>query len=457
MVKIKQENFPEEPEAPKAPVVKSAANKKLVTTGRSKAGWKILIGIVVLLALGFVGAQAAMRYAGGANFLSKLIPGKTILKGESNGRVNIAILGYPGDPAYDGPQLTDTMIVASLSTDSQGKNIIFSIPRDLYVDIPNYGNSKINATFEIGDSEFKDGPGTLKTVLKNVTGLNIDYYMSMDFAGFEKLVDELGGITVTVDKDLYDTQYPDGKGGYQLVDIKAGTYKMDGATALKYARSRQSTSDFDRSARQQKIIVAIRDKAQSLNLLSNPSKALALYNILKDHFSTDATWRELLRMTQLFGGLDPSQITTKVFSDASGELYATKSSDGAYILKPAGDNFTVIQTAVQNLITGQAVAATDTNPAPMKVEVLNGTFITGLAAKIATKLRAEGQTIVMTGNNPTRDVTQTTVYDLTGGAKTSDTAKLAAFLKAQVGTDTTKKGVSGAEVLVVLGPDAASL
>ena len=454
MVRIKQEDSPEEKETPKAkpPIIKEAGSPK-VRPAKGQ-GLKIFVGIVVLLLIGFAGAQAIMQYAGGESLLSKFLPlGTTVLKGEEEGRVNLAILGYPGDPNYDGPQLTDTLMVASLSTEAEGKNILLSIPRDLYVEVQNYGGTKINSVFEIGEREFKNGPQTLETTLSDTLGIPIHYCLSVDFAGFEKLIDELGGVTVTVDKDLYDAEYPDGKGGYELVDIKAGTYKMDGATALKYARSRQSTSDFDRAARQQKILFAIKEKAQSLNLFSLPAKALALYDILKDHLVTDATWREIEKALKLFAGIESSQITTRVFDDSpSGLLYGTR-VDEQYVLKPVGDDYSILQTSITKMLAGEEEEAI--KPEPLKIEVLNGTYVQGLAAKVAAELREDGHTITLIGNNPTRGVTQTTVYDLTAGEKASEIAKLAVSLDAQLSNEKAESK-TGAEARVVLGSDAAS-
>jgi len=455
MVKIKQEvSFDEKPTSKKPPVVKEAAPSRKLPT-RGKRGAKIFVGILVLLAVGFIGAQLIMRYAGGEDLLSRFLPlGRVTLKGEEDGRVNVALLGYPGDPNYDGPQLTDTLMVASLSTAAEGKNLLLSVPRDLYVEVSGYGGTKVNSIFEIGEREFKDGPGILESTLTQIVGLPIHYLVNIDFVGFEKLIDELGGITVTVEKDLYDPQYPDGKGGYTLVEIKAGTYKMDGATALKYARSRQSTSDFDRAARQQKILFAIRDKASSLNLLANPAKALAFYEILKEHLYTDANWREMERVLKLFGDLDPSQITTRVFDDSpTGLLYGTRVNE-QYVLKPVGDDYAVLKTAVAKLLSGEEEVALEV--APLKIEVLNGTNIQGLAAKVAAKLREDNHSITLIGNNPTRGITQTTVYDFTEGVKASEVAKLASILKAQISSDKVESK-TGAEVRVVLGSDAATL
>jgi len=376
--------------------------------------------------------------------------------GEDQGRVNILLMGIPGE-GNDGPNLTDTLIVASLSTKPDGNSFLFSLPRDLYVKVPSYGDTKINAVYEIGNNQAADGGGKLiSQVAGDVLGLTIPYCIKIDFSGFVKLIDALGGVTITVDKDLYDDKYPAANNGYQVVDIKAGTYTMDGATALKYARSRQSTSDFDRARRQQQVIMAIKTKAMESDLLSNPAKAIAIMDILSDHVETNIKLSEMKRLVTLFKGLDLTKLSTKVFDDsATGLLYATKVND-IYVLRPVGDDFKVISDYVAKAIAGTTSLAEldqQTSKEPLQIEVLNGTTVAGLAKKVATTLEQGGYKIMAVGNNATRGFTKTMVYDLSNGQRIWEVRKLAETLKADVGTDKIETK-SGALARVVLGSDA---
>ena len=379
------------------------------------------------------------------------------LIGEDIGRVNFVLLGVPGaGEDVDGPDLTDTIMVASLSVEDN-KGLLFSLPRDLYVRIPGYGNSKLNAVYKIGQAQGENGGGeAISQILRETLGLDIPYYLKVDFNGFEQLIDELGGITIEVEQDLYDDQYPTVDKGYEVLDIKAGTYTMDGAMALKYARSRQSTSDFDRAERQQKLILATREKALSLNLLSQPSKALSIMEILNDSFETNLNLNELKRLFGLVKDFDSTTLETKVFNDSpTGLLYGTRVEE-VYVLRPVGDDYNIMVNYVEQVISGQiSLGELDSQVAlePLKVEVYNGTNITGLAGRIAATLEAEGYDIVYVGNNATKGFAKSIVYDLMDGEREWEVRKLAASLGAEIGEDEITSS-SGAQIRIVLGSEA---
>lgn len=446
---------------PEEPVEESRLHR---VKRRSSA--KRVFGITLLVLILLVGGWFATKMALGGwdwdgSIKSLFTFNTTKLIGEESGRVNVLMLGIPGaDSGTDGPNLTDTVMVASLNTTDK-TSLLFSLPRDLFVKVPGFGDSKLNAVYEIGNAQEGGNGGKLSAdVVGQVLGLEIPYYVRIDFSGFAKLIDELGGINVTVDKDLYDAKYPGPNNTYEVVDIKAGTYTMDGAMALKYARSRQSTSDFDRARRQQQVMLAIRAKAMETNLLTNPTKALALLDILKDSIQTNLTIPEMKRALELTDDFDPTKLVTKVFDDtAAGLLYGTKVGD-AYALKPVGDDFKIISDYVAKVISGETtIDAADqeiANTEPLKIEVLNGTTTTGLAGKLATKLKAQGYSIVSTGNNATKGFTKTFVYDLSGGKRTTELKRLASTLNAEISTDTVTT-TTGAEARVVLGTEASAL
>ena len=429
--------------------------------GSAKRFWGVGLLLVVLLVVGWFGTKLALSgwNVSKENLLGDLFSfGTTTLAGEEQGRVNILLAGMPGEGS-DGPTLTDTLMVASLAATPEGQSFLFSIPRDLYVKVPGYGDTKINAVYEIGNSrEAGSGGKLIAQVAGEVLGLDLPYYCKLDFAGFEKFIDELGGITVTVDKDLYDDKYPTTSGGYQVIDIKAGTYTMDGATALKYARSRQSTSDFDRARRQQKIMTAVKTKAGELNLLSNPAKALALMDILANHFETNMKLAEMKRLINLMKDFDIAKLVTKVFDDSpTGLLYGTK-VDEAYVLRPVGDDFKVISDYVAKVISGETKMEDleqQVSKEPLKIEVLNGTAVTGLAKKVAASLEKAGYKVISTGNNAVKGFTKTLVYDLSNGQRVWEVRKLAESLQAEIGTDKITS-TTGALARVVLGSDAAN-
>jgi len=209
------------------------------------------------------------------------------------GRTNILLLGI-GDAGHDGPNLTDTMIIASIKPASPSAVFLISIPRDLYLDSL---NGKIN-------SAYGQGLDTAQTAVAEVTGLPIHYSVRVDFSAFEKIVDILGGIDITVPNSFDDYQYPlDGKEmdlcsgdpafacRYEHLHFDAGPQHLDGATALKFVRSRHAEgeegTDFARSKRQQLIIKAVQIKIFSNETLLNPGKILSIYNELKSHLDTN--------------------------------------------------------------------------------------------------------------------------------------------------------------------------
>lgn len=203
-----------------------------------------------------------------------------------NGRTNILFLGTGGE-GHDGGNLTDTIIFFSLNLKSNSTTMV-SIPRDIWV--PSL-SAKINAAYEIGEKE-ATGSGNLlvEDAVYEITGEPIHFTVMMDFAGFQHLIDTLGGIDVTVDKGFIDEMYPiagkendlcDGdpqlRCRFETLNFEKGLQHMDGTTALKFSRSRHSNdleegTDFARAVRQQKVIAAIKAKALSPSILLNPTR-----------------------------------------------------------------------------------------------------------------------------------------------------------------------------------------
>jgi polyisoprenyl-teichoic acid--peptidoglycan teichoic acid transferase len=233
--------------------------------------------------------------------------------------VNVLLLGIGGG-AHDGPNLTDTIIFINLNPEKNIVNLV-SIPRDLWV--PDL-QAKINTAYAFGKTRDDKGILLAENVVEKVVGQQIDYTIVVDFAGFIKLVDLLGGIEVAVERAFDDNYYPiPGKEAdpcgmkeeeipdlvatassefdlfpcrYQTIHFDQGLQTMDGEKALLYVRSRHATgvegSDFSRSKRQNQVIKAVRDKALSVGTVLNPVKVLGIYNVLKDNLSTSIDTEE---------------------------------------------------------------------------------------------------------------------------------------------------------------------
>ena len=269
-------------------------------------------------------------------FLFHLIFDKGInLKQGNPTALNILILGIGGG-SHDGPNLTDTIILTNIN-ETKNQITLTSIPRDLWAPELSGANKKINEAYAHGESKRKGG-GLIesKAIIGKITGQAVDYAVRIDFSGFVKSVDIIGGLDIDVENTLDDYEYPiSGKEndtcGYSDDDIQAflatasaekdlqekfscrykhlhfneGLNHMDGQRALEFVRSRHAvgaeSGDFARSERQQKIITAFKDKILSAQTLVNPAKIISLYDVVKDSIDTDIKQEELddfIRLSQ---------------------------------------------------------------------------------------------------------------------------------------------------------------
>lgn len=277
--------------------------------------------IILTLLLFFVTIVAVFQPARDTlSFLFQLLFQRDVSLQIEEGRVNVLLLGNAGGN-HDGANLTDTIIVLSIDQDKR-EALFISIPRDLW--IPKL-QEKINTAYTLGEGKQEGGGLTLaKAVVREVTGLSIQYAVKMDFEGFTKAVDSIGGLIISVEQPLLDEEYPiDGKENdlcgkeeedleqlsatisaksifpcrFESLILEKGKQHMDGALALKYVRSRNAKdaegTDFARSRRQQKVLSAFSDKIFSIGILLNPFKVQSLFSIVKEHVESDANTSEL--------------------------------------------------------------------------------------------------------------------------------------------------------------------
>jgi LCP family protein required for cell wall assembly len=187
--------------------------------------------------------------------------------------VTILLLGVDRRPDPNDGVRSDTMILVQLNAHDTWASML-SIPRDTMTQIPHLGIAKINAAYGYGytNAEALYGAGTqpdaaggalVAEALEGLLDVRVDYIAQIDFSGFERLVDSIGGVVVDVPTPLLDPQYPTEFYSVERVYIPAGLQVMNGRTALTYARSRHSTSDFDRSRRQQQVLRAVLDQARA--------------------------------------------------------------------------------------------------------------------------------------------------------------------------------------------------
>ncbi len=340
------------------------------------------------------------------------------LKSDNYGHTNILLLGVGGE-GHDGGTLTDTMMVASI--DQKNKMVpILSIPRDLYVenDLLGWG-TRLNSivefvTEETGDPE--QGIEELTKEIEDILDIEIHYYAKIDFQGFTEVVDALGGIDVYVDKDIYDATYPaptDSSFLYDPFVLAAGPQRLDGETALKYARSRHTTSDFDRARRQQQIMTAVKDQATSLGVLLSPEKIKDTYSAISQNFESNLSLTELLTLTGMADDFSSEQIVTEVLNDEAnktgGFLYTPDREEygGAFVLVPYSGDFAEIQTFAQLFFYHPEIYK-----AKVPIQILNGTTEASLAGLTKMYLVRYGFNIVDYGNAATKNVKDTSLFSV---------------------------------------------
>lgn len=387
--------------------------------------------------------------AGGFSLFSSLhrlvvAPDKS-LNGEDGDRLNVLLLGV-GGTGHDGPELTDTMIFASYKPSTSEVGMI-SIPRDLTVEIPGYGYRKINAVNALAEMQERDsGLQAAASTVETIFGQPVDYTIKVDFNGFEEIIDDLGGIDVYVDRSFEDGTYPvdDGAGSVQTVSFTQGWTHMDGEMALQYARSRHGTngegSDFARAARQQKMLLAVKDRALSLNVLLNPAKLNNVISTIRKNVSTDMSLWEMLKVAEFIPSIDRTQMTMRVLDTASGSpLYSTM-INGAYVILPRQEDWSDLKLIAKNIFDDEPVAISQEAALPAKptstdgvrIEIQNGTPLTGLAARTAELLESSGFTIALVSNAAERDYQKTMIFDYTNGKKAEELASLQEYLDADV-------------------------
>ncbi len=330
----------------------------------------------------------------------------TGLKSDNN-HTNILLLGI-GGAGHDGPYLTDTMMLASI--DKNGKDVaLISIPRDIWFADQ---KEKINAVYENTNNNIKETEQTISTLL----GVPIHYGVRLDFSGFEKAVDLVGGLDINVENSFTDARYPiDGKENetcgiqfetklengvqntyfkdatgsailltedndpftcrYETLTFTQGPTHMDGATALKFVRSRHALgpegSDFARSARQEKVLLAFRQKVLSVGTFTSPQKIIGLANTFGDSVDTDITSSDIPLFVNLFLKVDKSAVR-KIVLDAGRQdsvldvgdpaLY-----DGLFVLLPKNNDWQALVNYLHQQIFNPPTPLPSATPTPTPI------------------------------------------------------------------------------------------
>jgi LCP family protein required for cell wall assembly len=393
------------------------------------------------------------------------VPDVSVPPWDGRERLNILLIGAD---EQGGGHNTDTLITVSI--DPVTKQVaMFSLPRDTkFVPIPagparsvwgrTYGD-KINAFFANNRRRSDLWPGNdrtrgynaLKAVIGELYDLDIKYFVEVNFEGFKKVVDSVGGVTINVQVPVVDDAFPNSTGRAQRVYIPSGIQHMDGEQALRYARSRNTSTDFDRGARQQRVLLSLREQADPQILLPRLPE---LVEALKSAVRTDVPLDQLDELLGLASEVDTANIRSYVFTPP---LYQNEILTG-YWLEPRVDR---IRAAVRDAFT--------TDPADKEqrerlagegagVWVLNGTGEPNRGSQIAGYLEFHGLAASAPRQAPEGEVPAKTRITAYNGAEADIPATIAYLeelfgVTVQTATDTTVR----TDVVIVIGRDTPNL
>jgi LCP family protein required for cell wall assembly len=284
------------------------------------------------------------------------------LPGEADGRTNILLLGKANEKTA-GQKLTDTIMIVSLDFERR-KIALLSLPRDLYVEIPGTGfSSKLNALYQF-DAEKENNAETVRKTVSHITGLPIHGFATLDYDGFIQIVDILGGVSVYVERDLYDPRFPGPNYSYETFSIKKGWQDMNGETALKYVRERHADpeGDFGRAKRQQSVLSAIQGKALSKDFFLDPRAISDSLETLGTHIRTDLSLAELSSLARLKNEFDTRNIASVVVDAWKKESLLRVShiqvgSVAMFILLPRTGDWNEVRELAENIFDLDRLAA----------------------------------------------------------------------------------------------------
>ncbi len=370
-------------------------------------------------------------------------------------RVNVLILGVDLRCDEEGPTHSDTIIVATIDPLSRSAALL-SLPRDLWVEIPNYGVNRINQAYFLGQAyEYPGGgPALAVETVEAFLGITIDYHVAVDFKAVIDFVDLMGGIVVDVPERIVDPNYPDNCYGYDPFTIEAGRQRLDGQTALKYARTRATFGgDVDRAGRQQQVIMAVRNQATQLDTLPQLLfRAPQLWQSFQANVDTDLELDTALQLANLVRNIPGDNIRTVVLD--FDYVYNDTTFDGQQVLVPYRDQVRALR---DELFAPPAVPTPVIEALPTmiteedaRVAIHNGTPTFGLASETQNYLRRQGITVTDIGNADSATYTTTQIIDY--GSHPGTVQQLVRLLDVpplNVSTGTNPAG--DYDILVILG------
>jgi LCP family protein required for cell wall assembly len=372
-------------------------------------------------------------------------------------RVTLLALGIDLRCDEEGPTHTDSMMV--LTMDPVGLSAaVLSLPRDLWVEIPNFGANKINQAYFFGEAyDYPGGGATLAVeTVEAALGVPIDYYAAVNFQAVIDFVDLVDGITVDVPEEIDDPTYPDNCYGYDPFHINAGEQSLTGEQALKYARTRATANgDIDRAARQQQVVLATRDKVLRLDMIPRLIvQAPQVWRSFQRNVDTNLTLEETIQLGLLAQDIPRESIRMEVIN--YDYVYNETTLDGQQVLVPNRESIRALR---DQLFAPAAIPTPVIEDLPQmmreenaRVMIHNGTSVFGLAGDTQSYLEAYGFQVVGVGNADSSTYPTTQILDFGSHPNTSrylaqvmDIPPLNISYSSQPATDH--------DVLVILGSD----
>lgn len=432
--------------------------------------WTLITLLVIILAIaGYIGVKFIL--ASGNAFRGNIfdIAQSQALKMDANGRSNFVIFGTAEDDEageHGGANLTDSIMI--LSVDQNKKNaFMVSLPRDLWVSYAQaclVGNQgKLNASYFCASDDGADeaaGAAALQEQVGEITGLDVQYYIHLNFTAVIDAVDAVGGVEVIIESDdprgIFDDNF-DWKCGYSCNFVKYAngpTGVMDGEHALALARARGASgntyglpnANFDREKNQQKIIKALREKAVSAGTLTNIGAVTGLIDALGNNLRTNIETKELRTLMSLGTDISSESITSLSLSDEENQLVKTGSYNGQSIVLPSLGltDFSGIQAFIKKNLTSDPVVREGA-----EIVVLNGSDVSGAGQVEADKLTEANYTVGTVANAPIGTYNGTTIYQI-GSGNTATAAKLAARYGVTIKTTAPPLAVSDSTDFVII-------
>lgn len=441
---------------------------------------KVIITIISVLVIALLAFGGYFLYkflvAGGkifkGNVITALFDQGRPLQEDENGRSNILLFGTSeDDPGHPGGDLTDSIMVVSIDQEKHDAFIV-SIPRDLHVQYGRACTSGYQGKVNVVYSCFKEtggedgGSEALRKKIGEVLGLDIQYSAHVNYTVMREAVDAVGGITVNIESDdprgILDRNF-DWACNYKCYYVKYpnGPVHLDGVHALALARARGdvaptyglSRSNPDRQDNQRKILIALKDKAVSAGVLTNPVAVNGLLDTLGNNLRTNFAAEEIKTLLDLGGSIKTESIVSFSLENDTKPLATTSCFSGNICPNAGNFNYNDIHAAVRALSTGNTAALEYA-----KIAVFNASGTPGLAQAEADKLEGQSLIISTVGNAPTSlGAKPFQFYDMSGGKKPGTLKKLKDLLGVEA-TAGSPAGVNagGADFVVIVGPPAQS-